>query len=151
MLFHPYLRLPGRGRFILREAKHGQISVGFQNGILNRFDLQHILLPQMAHQLIQRHPGAAQIFLENLPLPDQNHRLAAKQPPDKNTAHDNPGKHQLQAKHRQYGHDPRKQRNSSILHGNGCQIGHQHGHYEFRGFHLTDLPLTHKPDTKDQQ
>ena len=46
---------------------------------------------------------------------------------------------------------PDSRGNGAVLHGDGCQIGQQHGHNEFRRLHLADLPLAHQADGHDEQ
>ena len=78
-------RILGAGGSLLGEGEHGKIPVGFQNGVLHGGDVQHVLFPQVPRQLVQRHPGAAEIVLHQLPVFNQDHRLAAQQLPELHT------------------------------------------------------------------
>ena len=70
------LLLPNR-----RIGEDGDGTVGFQDGKLDRFHGEDPLLPQMTGQLIQIHPGPAEVFLQKPPVFHKDHRLAAEQPP----------------------------------------------------------------------
>ena len=143
-------RIPGGGGDILGVRKYGQIAVGFQDGVLYGLDIQHVLFPQMSHQLVQGDPGPAQIVRENFAVVDENHRLAAQQAAQEHTAQNQPRQHQFHPQHRENGHQTGVEGNRPILHGNGGQVGYQHGHHKFRRLHLPDLPLAHEPDGENQ-
>ena len=81
-------------------GEYGNVAVGFQDGILHRLQVQHILLPQMARQFIQGDAGTAQIFLQNMAVFHKDHRFSTEQFPEKYAAHRKPGQHQLHAQHR---------------------------------------------------
>ena len=135
---------------MLRVGEDGEGAVGFQDGVLDLLGVQHVLLPQVAHQLVQGDPGLAQPALQNPPVFNEDHRLAAENLSESKAAQGGPGQHQLQPQHRQNGHQAGKQRDAPILHGDGGQVGHQHGHHEFRRLHLPDLPLAHEPHHQNQ-
>ena len=141
--------LGGSGRFFCI-GENGQRAIGFQNGKLHLTDVQHVLCPQMPHQLIQRNSGLTQLLLQNHPVVNQDNRLSAQQPAKGCVAQRPPAEHQLHPQHREDGHQPGKERNAPILHGDGSQVCHQHGHNKFRRCHLPNLPLAHEPYDQNQ-
>ena len=93
-------RILGTGRGELRIGKDGEIAVRLQNGILDLGNVQDVLLPELAEELVQGHPGQPQIALEQPPIVNEQHGLAAEQPPQRAAAQHEPGQHQLHPQHR---------------------------------------------------
>ena len=52
LLPHLDARVFGAGWFFLGKGKYGEISVGLQNGVLYRLQIQHVLFPQMSRQFV---------------------------------------------------------------------------------------------------
>ena len=144
-------RVLGTGGTLLGEGEHGEIPVGFQNGVLHGGDVQHVLFPQVPRQLVQRHPGAAEIVLHQLSVFNQDYRLAAQQLPELHAVQNQSGQHQLRPQNRQYRHQPGIQGDRPVLHGNCRQICQQHGHNKLRRLHLPDLPLAGETKAHNEQ
>ena len=97
---HLHPRVLGGGGRVLRIGEHGQGAVGFQNGVLHIPGIQHILLPQVAHELVQGDPGLAERTLLDVSVFNEDDRLSAENAPEPLASQGEPGQHQLQPQHR---------------------------------------------------
>ena len=57
------LQILRRRGYLRRVGEDRQISVGFQNGILNGADIQYVFFTEVAHQFIDGYPGAPEVVL----------------------------------------------------------------------------------------
>ena len=79
------LGAPGGQGLVLRIQEYGQLSVGFQNGVLHGGKIYHALLAQLFNQLVHSKAGAAHFVLQHMAFLNDDGGASADQIPEANT------------------------------------------------------------------
>ena len=148
---HADARVARRSGLLFGIQQGRELAVRLQNGEFHGAEVENALLPQVHGQLVEVHACALQIPFENFPVLHENDGLAAQQAAHPDGPQRNGGEDELQPEDDEDRHEAGQQGNGAVLHGDGGQIGQQHGHNEFRRLHLADLPLAHQADGHDEQ
>ncbi len=150
-LTHADARVTRRSGLLFGIQQGRELAIRLQNGEFHGAEVENALLPQMHGQLVEVHARALQVPLENFPscmrmtgLPHSRRRIRMDRSETAARMSSSPRMTRI-------GTRPDSRGNGTVLHGNGGQIGQQHGHNEFRRLHLADLPLAHQADGHDEQ
>ena len=90
-------------------------------------------------------------MLEQLAVFDEDDRLAADKMAEFDAVIAEYGEQDFQTEHDENRDQAGEEGDAAVLHGDGGEIGHQHGDDEFRRLHFSKLALTHEADGGDQK
>ena len=114
-------------------------------------EIGHALKAQKFRQLVGRDARFPKILLLQLSVVHQHDRLSAEKAAHRHAVIDQHGEQQLNGQYDEDRDKPGEQGNALVLHGDGGQIGDEHGHDKFRRLHLPELAFAHEADDEDER